>query len=122
MGKYLAEKHDYKIDLIDNPNDRKTVDSYNHTLKCFQEYKVNKTATKSSIDCLLRKAAKQANDIVLWIESDVSMGDLRDAMIDRVRRESNISHVTLIIDGKDKRYTRDEMITDEFKIKPADLK
>lgn len=122
VGKYLAEKHGYKIDLIDNPSDRKTADSYNHTLKCFQEYKVNKTATKSSIDSLLRKAAKQANDIVLWIESEVSMGDLRDAMIDRVRREPNISHVTLIIDGKDKRYTRDEMITDEFKIKPADLK
>lgn len=50
------------------------------------------------------------------------MGDLRDAMIDRIRRESNISHFTLIIDSKDRRYTRDEMITDEFKIKPADLK
>lgn len=76
----------------------------------------------SFIDSLLRKAAKQAKEIVWWIESDVAMGDLRDAMIDRYRRESNISYVTLIIDGKDRRYTSDEMIMDEFKIKPTDLK
>ena len=65
IGTYLAEKHDYEIDLLDNPQNRKSADSYNRTLEVEQEYKMNVTPTKSSIDNLLRDAKKQADDIVL---------------------------------------------------------
>lgn len=121
VGKFLAEKHGYEIDLIDNPDDRKSADSYNHTLGCFQEYKVNATATKSAIDNVLRKGKDQANDIVLWIESDISLEDLSDAMNNRVNRSANITHVTIVKEGKDRRYSREEILTEGFKIKPADL-
>lgn len=122
IGTYLAEKHGYEIDLLDNPQNRKSADSYNRTLEVEQEYKVNATPTKSSIDNLLRDAKKQADDIVLWIDSDISLEDLAAALRSRVKRSQNISHITIVKDGKDMRISREEILGDGFKIRPADLK
>ena len=122
IGTYLAEKHGYAIDLLDNPNDAKSADSYNWTLGVEQEYKLNNTATKNSIDNLLRSAARQAGDIVLWIEADISYEDLAAALRSRVRRNENIQSVTIIRDGKDIRLSRNDIISEGFKIRPADLK
>lgn len=121
VGTYLADKHGYEIDLIENPDNVKSADSFNHTLGCFQEYKVNSKATKSAIDNSLRSAKDQANDIVLWVESDMSLGDLSDAISGRVGR-CNITHVTIVKDGKDKRYSREEITAKGWKIQQADLK
>lgn len=122
VGTYLAEKHGYEIDLIENPSDRKSADSFNHTLHCFQEYKVNAKGTKSAIDNALRSAKEQANDIVLVIDSDISWEDLSYVVRDRVRRSTNITHLTVIKERKDRRYSRKEMLKPDFKIQPADLK
>ena len=122
IGTYLAEKHGYEIDLLDNPNDKPSADSYNRTLGVEQEYKVNSTATKSSIDNLLRDGKKQADDIVLWIDSDLSFEDLSAALRSRVRRSDNIKAVTIIRGEKDIRLLRKEILADGFKIRPADLK
>lgn len=51
---YLANKHGYEIDLIANPSDKKSADSYNRTLDIYQEYKVSKTPSQKSIGSLLR--------------------------------------------------------------------
>ena len=83
---------------------------------------MNSTPSKSSIDNLLRKAKDQADHVVLWIESDISLGDLRDAMTDRVRRINSIKTVTIVIGGKDCTYTREQIVKDGFIIKQADLK
>lgn len=122
IGTYLAEKHDYEIDLLDNPQNRKSADSYNRTLEVEQEYKMNVTPTKSSIDNLLRDAKKQADDIVLWIDSDISLENLAAAIRSRVKRSQNISHITIVRDGKDIRLSREEILGYGFKIRPADLK
>lgn len=122
IGTYFAEKYGYEIDLLDNPQDIKSADSYNWTLKVQQEYKINATPTKSSIDNLLRDAKKQANDIVLWIDSDISWKDLTAAVRPRVKRSENITHITIVRDGKDIRLSREDILTDNFKIRPADLK
>lgn len=122
IGTYLAEKHDYEIDLLDNPQNRKSADSYNRTLEVEQEYKMNVTPTKSSIDNLLRDAKKQADDIVLWIDSDISLENLAAAIRSRVKRSQNISHITIVRDGKDIRLSREEILGNGFKIRPADLK
>nr|DAV31848.1 MAG TPA: minor capsid component [Caudoviricetes sp.] len=121
VGKYLAEKHGYEIDLIENPDDEKSADSFNHTLGCFQEYKVNQVASRNAIDRALRSGKDQANDIVLWIETDISLEDLSAAIRPRVNRAANISHVTVVRDGKDRRYSRDEILSEGFKIRQADL-
>ena len=120
MGRYLAEKHGYEIDLIANLQNETSADSFNKTLGIEQEYKVNATPTKNSIDTLIRKGAKQADDLVLFVDSDISLDDLSNALNDRVRR-TNIKTVMVVIDGMDRTYTYDEIATNGFKIRQADL-
>lgn len=122
VASYFTDKYGYEIDLLPNSGSGKSADSYNWTLGVEQEYKVNTTSTKSSIDNLLRKAKDQADDIVLWVDSDLSWGDLADALKNRVNRSKNVTHVTLVKDGKDRRFSREEILTTDFKIQPADLK
>lgn len=121
VATYLAEKHEHEIDLIANPQNETSADSFNRTLGIEQEYKVNTTPTKSSIDNLIRKGAKQADDIVLFVDSGISLNDLSSALHDRVRR-INLKTVMIVIDEKDKTYTYDEITAKGFKIRQADLK
>lgn len=124
IGTYLAEKYGYDIDLIANPSDRKTADSLNKSLGYEQEYKVNSTPSKGSIDSAIRKASKQADSIILSIESEISLGDVANALSDRVRRSGNITEITIILwnDKKDLTYTREQILSPTFKIRPEDFK
>lgn len=124
IGTYLAEKYGYNIDLIANPSDRKTADSLNKSLGYEQEYKVNSTPSKGSIDSAIRKASKQADSIILSIESEISLGDVANALSDRVRRSGNITEITIILwnDKKDLTYTREQILSPTFKIRPEDFK
>ena len=122
IATYLANKHDYIIDLLDNPQDKKSADSFNHTLGFEQEYKVNNTASKSSIDNLIRDAKKQANNIVLRIDSDIMWADLSAAIRSRVRRSGNINTITIIVKGKDATFSREQILSNGFKIQRTDLK
>ena len=121
IGSYLANKYGYEIDLLDNPDGVKSADSYNHTLRVEQEYKQAGTPTKNAIDRLIRDAAKQADDIVLWIETDMDWEDIGAALRSRVRRSESIRSVTLIREGKDIRLSRVDILQEGFKIRPADL-
>ena len=98
MASYFANKYGYEIDLLDNPDGVKSADSYNRTLGYEEEYKVNKkeNPTKSSIDNLLRKAKEQADHIVLWVDSDISLEDLSAAIRSRVRRSENIQTIRIV--------------------------
>ena len=121
VGRYLAEKHGYEIDLIANPQNETSADSFNRTLGIQQEYKVNAKPTESSIDNLIRKGAKQANDLVLVVDSGISLDKLSSALHNRVRRTKTRT-VMVVIDGKDKTYTYDDIAANGFKIRQADLK
>lgn len=124
VATYLAEKHGYEIDLIANPSDRKTADSSNISLGYEQEYKVSGTPTVSSIDRLIRTGKDQANNIVLSVESDISLSDIAKAFRDRVRRAKNVENITVILweQQKDATYSRAEILSSEFKIRPEDFK
>ena len=122
IATYLANKYDYVIDLLDNPDNEKSADTFNHTLGIEQEYKVSATASKNSIDRLIREAKKQANNIVLRIDSDITWSDLSAGIRSRVRRSENIETITIIIEGKDVTLTREQILSDGFKIQLADLK
>lgn len=121
VGTYLAEKYGYEIDLIANPQNETSADSMNKTLGILQEYKVNSKPTKTAIDNLIRKGAKQAHDLVLFVDSDISLEELSSALHDRVRR-TDLHSVIVVIDGKDKTFTYDEITAKGFNIKQADLK
>lgn len=122
IATYLANKYDYVIDLLDNPDTKKTADSLNHTLGIEQEYKVSSTASKNSIDRLIREGKKQADNIVLRIDGTISLGNLLDAITNRIRRSENIETITIIMDGKDATYTRKKILTGGFKIRQEDFK
>lgn len=122
IGKYLAEKHGYEIDLLDNPQGIKSADSYNRTLEMEQEYKLASTPTVNAIDRLIRDGRKQADNIVLWLDMDMPWEDVTAALRSRVRRCENIRSITIVRDGKDIMLNREEILTDGFKIRPADLK
>ena len=87
-----------------------------------EEYKVSQTPSKNSIDRLIRDAKNQADHIVLWIDSDISLEDLSAALRSRVRRSDNIRTITIVINGKDVSLTRAEIVSEGFKIRLADLK
>lgn len=121
-AKYFANKYGRTIYLLGRNNGATSADAYDATLGCKVEYKNNGTATINSIDKALREANKQAPVAVIVIESDISLGDLRNALIDRVRRCKNISYVTIVRHGLDVTYNRSDIITDSFKIKLEDFK
>lgn len=122
IGTYLAEKHGYEIDLLDNPQGRKSADSYNRTLDMEQEYKMASTPTVNAIDRLIRDGRKQADNIVLWLDVDMPWEDVTAALRSRVRRCETIQTVTVVRDGKDIMLSREDILSDGFKIRPADLK
>ena len=122
IATYLANKYDYVIDLLDNPDNEKSADTYNHTLGIEQEYKVSATASKNSIDRLVREARKQADNIVLRIDKEISLDVLTDVLNDRLNRSENVELITIIINGKDSTYKRSDLVKKKFKIKQEDFK
>lgn len=122
MASYFANKYGYDIDLLNNPDNVKSADSLNRTLGYEEEYKVSRTPSKNSIDRLLRDARKQADHVVIWVDSDISVEELSAALRSRVRRSENIKTVTIVINGKDIRLDRANILSESFKIRLADLK
>ena len=120
IAKYLSEKYGYEIDLLPNPDNEKSADSLNKTLGYEQEYKINRTATKSSVDNLLRDGAKQASHIVLMINSSIDLGSLARGIKGRVSH-AEIDEILLIKDGKELILSREQILSKGFKIQPEDF-
>lgn len=81
------------------------------------EIKTNKTATKNSIDSLLRKGAGQASTVVLHIKSSLSANDLKEAIINRLKRTSVKKVIIIRKDGSVFEFDREKMLSKDFKIK-----
>ncbi len=114
IAKHFAEKHGQEIELLPRAFNKKTPDAYNKTLGVEQEFKVNKTPTKSAIDNELRKAGLQANHIVLSVESDIPSDQLKRGVKGRIKWAKNIEALTIVRNGKDRTYTREEILSDGF--------
>ena len=106
----LATKLGHSIFLLARSTNQKCADSKNATLGVFQEYKVCKIPTQSSIDNALRKGAKQANHIVLEIQGEISAGNLRNYIHDRVARTPNIKSVVIIKNSAFQHYFREQIL------------
>ena len=63
-----------------------------------------------------------ADSIVIRLDSNIALGDLRDAINDRLRRAENVTDITLIKNGLDVTYNREQMLSKDFKIQPEDFK
>lgn len=122
VAKYLAEKYGHKIDLLPKEDRHKDADSYNHSLGYKQEYKVNGTATKSSIDNLIRSGSQQANHLVLRIDSDISASLLTNGVKGRVNQCKDLESIMIIHNGQDLTLTREQIMAPDFKIQWEDFK
>ena len=122
VASYFADKYGYEIDLLDNPQNVKSADSFNRTLNIEQEYKSTGVATTSAIDRLIRTAKYQADHIVICCNPDASLGALTNGIKDRVNRCDSIKSITLLIDGKDAVYSREDIVKGNWEIKQADFK
>ncbi len=121
IARYLAEKYGHKIDLLANPDNEKSADSFNHTLGYKQEYKCNSTATKGAIDSALRKGSRQATHIVLKIGSDIELSELTRGIKGRVS-QSKIDEVIVIRGGRDITLSREMILSKAFKLRQEDFK
>lgn len=122
IASYFANKYGHRILLLPNPQGVKSPDIFNLSLGTIQEYKVNKTPTTSAVDRSIRDGAKQADEIVLQIKSEISFSELKDALSDRIARTPNVKAVTLIWNNKDVRFDRSQILMPAFKIQPGDFK
>ena len=106
FARWRAEQFGEEVVLLPNPQHVKSADSYNITRGVLEEYKINKTSTKESIDNLIRRGKDQASHIILQIDSDISKTDLRDAIYNRVRRADNFKELRLRIGDTEAIYSR----------------
>lgn len=120
-GTYLAEKYGEEIDLIPNPNNEKSADSFNRTRGIYQEYKMAST-TKTSIDNRLRDGAKQASHIVLRVDSDIDYNILTRGIRGRVNNTRSIEEVIVIVGQKDVILSREQILSKGFNLQQEDFK
>lgn len=121
FARWRAEHFNEEVVLLPNPPHVTSADSYNITRGVMEEYKLNIKATKSSIDNLIRSGKKQADYIILQIESEISVDDLSDAIQDRVVRAENLKEIRIRVGNAEAIYTREYIISNGFKIKPGDF-
>ena len=99
-AKYLANTHGYEIYVLSDVKKKDgyqhSADSYNATLKRFEEYKHIEKNTFNSFDRNLRKAAKQANNVVFVINGDYNKGDLENAIKGRFNAYKNLESIRII--------------------------
>lgn len=120
FAKWRANAYGEKVILIPNPPRVKSADSYNITRRCFEEYKLNKTPTYNAIDRAIRDGSKQANNLIFDIKSDISIGDLRNAICDRVNRCS-VEVIRIKFGDMEATYSRNQILKHDFKIKLEDF-
>lgn len=118
-AKYLANTHGYEIyvlsDVEKKEGSKHSADSYNATLKRFEEYKHIEKNTFNSFDRNLRKAAKQANNVVFVINGDYNKGDLKHAIKGRFNAYKNLESIRIIHNYEtDILISRDAVITGDI--------
>ncbi|MDO4783358.1 MAG: phage minor head protein [Capnocytophaga felis] len=114
IASYFANKYKHEIDLLRKLEVKKSADVLNKTLGYEQEYKRISKPTKNAVDNAIRSAKDQADHIVLDIKADILDGDLRSAIVSRVNRSENIKTITIIKNGNDKTYKREDILKDDW--------
>lgn len=121
FARWRAGQFGEEVILLPNPQNIKSPDSYNITRGVQEEYKRSSTPTKNSIDRLIRDGSKQANHIVLAVDSDITPRTLQSGIKGRVVQNSEIKELRIRIGNAEAVYSRESIIAKDFKIKPEDF-
>ena len=116
VARFLANNLGHSIFLLACSPKLKSPDSKNATLNIVQEYKVNRTPSKSAIDNELRDAAKQSDYIVLWIDSNISQTDLERGIKGRTVWAKNIKEIWVIANFEITMLSREQILQSDFTI------
>ena len=116
IAAHFTNKYGHEIDLLARVEGKKTADAFNKSLGYEQEYKTNRKATKGAIDSEIRDASKQANHIVLKINSGISEELLERGIKGRVNQEPHIESITIIRNNNDQKFTREQIMNKKFKL------
>ncbi|MCL2414115.1 MAG: hypothetical protein FWC94_02545 [Bacteroidales bacterium] len=116
IARFLANKLGHSIFLLPCSPRFKKPDTKNATLNIFQEYKINKKATKSAIDNELRRASKQSDHIILWIDSEISLCELERGIKGRTVQAKSIKEIWIIRNFEMKMFTRKQILEKGFSI------
>ena len=122
MATDRMRRHGYEIELCEKFENGKGADSFNRTLERFEEYKVNRTGSANSIDMNIKDGAKQADVIVLRIDSEITLDTLSNAINNRANRCQGLKEIIIIMNDTEAIYTRAQFRKDGFKIQPDDFK
>lgn len=105
FARWRAEQFGEEVILLPNPQNIKSPDSYNITRGVQEEYKRSSTPTKNSIDRLIRDGSKQANHIVLAVDSDITPRTLQSGIKGRVVQNSEIKELRIRIGNAEAVYS-----------------
>jgi hypothetical protein len=88
----------YQVKLLEvlNIQGHKNPDAYLVREDMIFEFKQNQKPTKSAIDVEIHAAKKQANNILLHIQSEIKIGDLIDGIEGRTLRPENVDKINNI--------------------------
>jgi hypothetical protein len=101
----------FKIRLlgIDNTPGVKNPDAYFVDERIIVEFKHNQTPTPSAIENALKDAKRQADHVLLHIQSDLTKGDLIHGLRRHIHRAPNVKSVWIIYQNKLYQFSREEI-------------
>jgi len=103
----------YKIYLLPKIDTHKNSDAQLNNENW--EFKTNRKGTESAIDNEIRDAKEQANNIVLKIESKISISKLENGIYNRVQRSKSIRNIIVIFNEEIFQFNRKEIVNMTFK-------
>ena len=110
-----------------NPHGIKSADSYNITRRVQEEYKRSIKPTVNSVSQVLRDAKDQADYVIIELHPDMKVSDTLNAITSRITdntnppRCSNLKEIRLKVGDYEAVYSREQIISKGFKIKPGDF-
>lgn len=127
FARWRAEQFGEDVILLPNPHGIKSADSYNITRGVQEEYKRSVKPTVNSVSQVLRDAKDQADYVIIELHPDMKVSDTLNAITSRITdntnppRCTNLKEIRLKVGDYEAVYSREQIISKGFKIKPGDF-
>ena len=126
FARWRAEQCGEEVILLPNPQGVKSADSYNITRGVNEEYKRASKPTVNAVSQLIRSGKNQADYLIVEPHPDMKVEDLMKGLTERITngnppRCANLKEIRIKIGDYEAVYTRVQICSPGFKIKPEDF-
>lgn len=127
FARWRAEQFGEEVILLPNPQGVKSADSYNITRRVMEEYKRGLKPTRNSVSQLIRDGKDQADCLIVEVHPDMKVSDTLNAITSRITDNTNpprcfnLKEIRLKIGDCEAVYSREQIVSKGFKIKPEDF-